>query len=118
MRELLERWARLETSRCSEFDDHMGGTGLQVTWSGTPMRAIPDDYPLDALDKALVLAATIEAIEAHKGRFTLKRDIGDSHYFAAVRFQSQKTPRIAKSYQPAAALLLAYLAAIEAEAGS
>src|SRR5690606_14577672 len=116
--ELLEKWAALERSRCSEFDDHMGGTGLQVTWTGPPMRAIPDDYPLDALDKALLLAATIEAIEAHKGRFTLKRDIGDGHYFAAVRFPSQKTPRNAKSYQPAAALLLAYLAALEAEGAS
>lgn len=113
MKDLLKRWAQLEPARCelhrTGSDAYLvaGKTGAWVSL-GSP----------SGVDAGFILAATIEAIEAHKGRFTLKRDIGDGHYFAAVRFPSQKTPRNAKSYQPAAALLLAYLAVLEAEANS
>ena len=115
MRDLLERWHRLEPERV-HIGPPLSDIGADVRLGGVPLWVTFDTPGVYA--PAVILAATIEAIEAHKGRFTLKRDIGDSHYFAAVRFQSQKTPRIAKSYQPAAALLLAYLAALEAEAGS
>ena len=120
MRALLERWSRLEPSRCNQFDDHMGGTGLQVTWTGTPMRAIPDDYPLDALDRALVLAAVIESIEARGWEWSLWSDGNEVSGDITIRDDDTNLGVVHGSglkqlSTPAEALLAAYLAALEAQ---
>ena len=122
MRELLERWAQLEVERCWLDAERpnvlLGGLTLSY-WTGPPMRAIPDDYPLDALDRALVLAATIEAVTARGWEWSLWSDGNEVSGDITIRDDDTGLGVVHGSglkqlSTPAEALLTAYLAALEA----
>lgn len=118
MRELLERWARLEPKRCDIA--HPGSSvcawvrfrGL-TSWS--ERRIGLDDA--DPYEEMLVLRAVIEAIEARGWSFRARHLVGHSE--ASVEVRSAQSPLV-WPYKATAdtftkALLGAYLAAQEAE---
>lgn len=116
MRALLERWAKLEPERCQvgEYYAHFSLDGFQFRlWHNdvlTPRRS------------ATLLAAVIEAIEAQEGTWDYRlawRMAPTGEHYGVVRITRENGWE--KSWScyassPAAALLGAYLAALEAEA--
>lgn len=132
MTELLERWARLEPERCgiSEHAAHLGKSfAFRIHWAV---------LGADPINLAVVLAAVIEAIEERDAK-AVKHNADDArgHDLHEWRYSlgghSEETwaevwsglpMTVGRSYraesesrEPAAALLGAYLAALEAEAG-
>lgn len=109
MRELLERWAKLEPNR------------LRVSAVGAHLRQ-PDAWVVhwpvltaDPVNEPIILMGVIDAIEARGWSWNLFgmapwRDIR-RNYEAKVDGRAAR-----RADRPAAALLAAYLAALEAEA--
>lgn len=94
--ELLERWAQVESERCE---------------TGGFVRVGEDWYGFGS--PGVVLAAVIEAIEARGFGWAVVRGNGVEGVTAMVEGGSVHRTRIAPT--PAAALLSAYLAAMEAD---
>lgn len=104
----LERWAELEPERCKAFPRH---ATVQVKGKWNP-----------AEFTGTILAAVIEAIEARGWEWTLWSDGREREATVHIQDDDPKQPRRnhgtdLTTDQPAAALLTAYLAALEAEAG-
>lgn len=106
MTHLFERWNAYEPNRC-RFVPFAAMVKL-----GGIEREIAHSVTLLPVEHALLLAAVIEAIEARGLLWSLRNYDGHTgkHMLAGV----EDSVRIADS--PAAALLGAYLAALEAEA--
>lgn len=108
MRELLERWAKLEPERCQvgEYYAHFSLDGFQFRlWHNdvlTPRRS------------ATLLAAVIEAIEARGWDWNLMSMLPWNA--TARRYMATVTYHVKEADSDVAALLTAYLAALEAEA--
>lgn len=107
MTELLKRWAELEPERCrvSDAAAHLRSPfAFRIHWA---------TLTADPINLAVVLAAVIEAIQA-RGWFwnvgtTLQEPV------QAYVQSPERTFRPVRAETPAAALLGAYLAALEAE---
>lgn len=112
MTDLLKRWAALEPERCS-------ATPL-AAWVRLDGREFPLLHTEPAHGNALLLAAVIEAIEAHDWRWTLK--CGTCFYWARVirevGWDTVEHGCVASepTDPPAQPLLGAYLEALEAQA--
>ncbi len=105
MRELLERWRSLEPERCgiSEHAAHLGKPfAFRIHWAV---------LTADPINLAVILAAVIEAIEA---RGWLWR-YDSSLKWACVWGQGIRGEKNRRGGDLPAALLGAYLAALEAE---
>lgn len=115
MRELLERWARLEPERCMS-----GPPTTHICVSvrvGDDTHAVMLDRP-SAKQQALLLAAAIEAIEARGWSFEARHLLGHSE--ASVEVRPAQSLLVWPPYKATAdtftqALLGAHLAALEAE---
>lgn len=114
MRELLEKWARLEPVRIVLLE------GGKVRFP-PPLNATMfcREIELDRVAAGILLAAVIDAIEARGWEWTLWGDGREREGIVHVVDSDPKKPR--RNYgdglttAPAAALLSAYLAALEAE---
>lgn len=117
MRELLERWSSLERERCgiSEHAAHLGTPfAFRIHW------AVLD---ADPLSHAAILSAVITAIEARGWTCSLTNNLVQPGTWRAIVWASTARPgtrtyrpsRASDANTPAAALLGAYLVALEAE---
>lgn len=115
MRDLLERWARLEPDRCDPtHDDIMGNVILTIRWSRDTITLVPDDYPLDTFDRTCILAAVKEAIEALGWSWKLQEFGPKPHLVRAwIASSHRHAPLLREGSTPAEALLSAYLDAVE-----
>lgn len=121
MTELLKRWAELEPQRCRPKPVGDPAPGPHIVAAGTwwSAGAFPDISP------ALVLVAVIEAIEARGWTCSLTHNLVQPGTWRAIVWASTAPlpgtrtyrPSRASDANPAAALLGAYLAALEAEGG-
>ena len=119
MRELLEKWTRLEPDRCYEVE-YGDGTATAVTVAGetlyvdSPGRVKADQ----GVSRAFILAATIEAIEAQRtsrGRgwtWTLRSPRNDEPQYVGLVYYANKQWKAGRGDTPAEALLTAYRAAL------
>lgn len=105
MTELLRKWAQHEPERCS-FD----GDTCRLAWRLDE----PGDTTKAEMNNAMTLAATIEAIEARGWWW----NVGTTLQLPVQAYvqSPERTFRPVRAETPAAALLGAYLAALEAEA--
>lgn len=105
MRELLERWSRVEPKRCFKAEGRYGARlGDSPHWFfGGPA------------SDAIVLGAVIEAVEAHALRWNLWRTQADPLYTSQVWPDNDKDLDLFEGdgATPAAALLSAYLDALD-----
>ena len=117
MRELIIRWCQLEPDRVTEVVDD-GYTAHTIKRSGSHLHLVGDDYPLDSLDRAVLLSTVIEAIEARGySPWHLSKD-EDGFAADVTRYPSGYAVTVYgpdKCPTAVEALLTAYLAAIEAE---
>lgn len=129
MRELLERWSRLEPERCMSGPPtthicvvvQVGDIDIFHDGAHTVMLDRPS-----AKQRALLLAAVIEAIEARGWDYRLSSSTPQPGMTHAIVWTGASRPGT-RTYRPshdahgdtpAAALLGAYLAALEAESVS
>lgn len=109
MTHLFERWNAYEPDRC-----RFGAFAAMVKLGGIE-REIAHSVTLLPVEHALLLAATIEATEARGWDWNLTGMLPwgatARHYTGTVAYH------VRESDSPAAALLAAYVAALEAEAG-
>lgn len=108
MRELLERWAKLEPERLLGYDTTIG-VGFSVDRHA---HTVIWKYGIRQIDRAVILAAVIEAIEARGWDWTIEHCTTCGHKYTA--WLSVTAPgQDAGGDTPAEALLSAYLAAVE-----
>lgn len=117
MTESLERWARLEPERCRSSPEGDPAPGPHVLAAGTWWSS--GQFP--GITPALILAAVIEAIEARGLTWRVETDEGWPNplegYHAEIDWLSGSVWRHqACGGTPAAALLSAYLEALDHQA--
>src|SRR5690606_34395902 len=106
MTELLRKWAQHEPERCS-FD----GDTCRLAWRLDE----PGDTTKAEMNNAMTLAAVIEAIEARGWWWNVGTTLQEP--VQAYVQSPERNFRPVRAETPAAALLGAYVAALEAEAG-
>ena len=109
MRELLERWSRLEPERCgiSEHAAHLGKSfAFRIHWAV---------LGADPINLAVVLAAVIEAIEERGGSWELRGSGCPASARVTLNGATHGCIADEPTDPPAFALLGAYLRALEAE---
>lgn len=122
MRELLERWSRLEPNRCYPTTIGVVDGDPVQRWC-IPLVGKPSYWWGGTMSEAAVLAAAIEAIEARGWTCSLTHNLVQPGTWRAIVWASTARPgtrtyhpsRASDANTPAAALLGAYLAALEAE---
>ena len=115
MRDLLERWAQLEPERV-HIGPPLSDIGADIRLGGVPFWVTFDTFGVEA--PAIVLAATIEAIEARGWTWEVRRDLQGGYPSRVWPLEVGRPVTGWSRNAPAEALLTAYLAAIEAEAAS
>lgn len=122
MTDLLKRWGELEPAWC-HVDDERAGVMTDV---GTPLERLRFKAQFHRLGQyePLILAAVIEAIEARGWRLTLVhnpwREERPKWGAWLSRYEEGDLALARRDHEadtPAEAILSAYLAALEAEAG-
>lgn len=115
MRELLERWSRLEPERCSVMAPDSPSAWVRL--GGREHRVGTRDSTRDAsgVELAVLLAAVIEAIEARGGSWELRGSGCPASARVTLNGATHGCIADEPTDPPAFALLGAYLRALEAE---
>lgn len=115
MKELLQRWSRLEPNRCRHY---RGDDSLELFYGGSWNRPFSLKHLIARNDMALIQAAVQEAIAARSWRWAGGSGFSGVDHSVDIYGTRPKLPWLANGRSEesfAAALLEAYLQALQAD---